>query len=95
MIFFIVSSFETLFSALINLKNAIIIILGKLRCAFYEEYYIYDMSRTWIDFAPALSIFCTETSRSVIPLIFNIALSTPIRDERPPARINPRIPSPT
>ena len=51
MIFFLVSSFETLFSALINLKNAIIIILGKLRCAFYEEYYIYDMSRAWIDFA--------------------------------------------
>ena len=51
MIFFIVSSFETLFSALINLKNAIIIILGKLRCAFYEEYYIYDMSRAWIDVA--------------------------------------------
>ena len=51
MIFFLVSSFETLFSAFINLKNAIIIILGKLRCAFYEEYYIYDMSRAWIDFA--------------------------------------------
>ena len=51
MIFFLVSSFETLFSAFINLKNVIIVILGKLRCAFYEEYYIYDMSRAWIDVA--------------------------------------------
>ena len=50
MIFFLVSSFETLFSAFINLKNAVIIILGKLRCAFKEEYHIYDMSRVRIDF---------------------------------------------
>tara|TARA_X000000368_G_scaffold84238_2_gene63770 strand:+ start:9089 stop:9256 length:168 start_codon:yes stop_codon:yes gene_type:complete len=27
------------------------VIDGKLRCAFCEEFYLYDMSRAWIDFS--------------------------------------------